>query len=164
MMKAADMKKHRMLTSAAVMVMVIVLGGVAGAASLTPAVTATGTVSDTCSSAVGGNITFNIDPSLAGPITPATTDAGNAAPTVKCTKSQSHAVTCTSAHAYNLTIGNDGSTDPIAYTITGCPANITGQGFGTATAINFGLSLSAVDYQNALTGAHADTITVTVTY
>ena len=140
------------------------LAGEASAASLTPAVTATGTVADTCSSAVGGNITFNIDPSAAGPITPATTDGGNAAPTVKCTKSQAHAVTCTSGHANKLTIGNDGSTDPIAYTITGCPASITGQGFGTATPINFGLSIATVDYQNALAGAHTDTIMVTITY
>ncbi len=143
---------------------VIVMAGGASAASVTPAVIATGTVVDTCSSGVGGNITFNIDPSVAGPITPATTDPGNAPPTVKCTKSQVHAVTCTSGHGNKLTIGNDGSTDPIAYTITGCPASITGQGFGTATPIDFGLSLSAANYQGALAGAHTDTITVTVTY
>jgi spore coat protein U-like protein len=159
------MKKNRLVYYIALAIAVVsALAGEAIAASLTPAVTATGTVADTCSSAVGGNITFNIDPSVAGPITPATTDAGNAAPTVKCTKSQAHAVTCTSAHANKLTIGNDGSTDPIVYTITGCPASITGQGFGTATKIDFGLSIATADYQNALSGAHADTITVTIAY
>jgi len=157
------MKKIRIYIAAVIVALIVTAGG-ASAASLTPAVTATGTVADTCSSAVGGSITFNIDPSGAGPITPATTDAGNAAPTVKCTKSQAHAVTCTSAHANKLTIGNDGSTDPIAYTITGCPVSIAGQGFGTATPIDFGLSLAAVDYQDALAGDHTDTITVTVTY
>lgn len=149
--------------SIAVVVMIMLASG-ANAATLTPGVTATGTVTDTCSSATGGSITFTIDPSSAGPITPATIDAGNTAPTVKCTNGQAHAVSCTSVHANQLTIGNDGATDPIVYAITGCPASITGQGFGTATPINFGLSLSAVDYQNALSGAHADTITVTITY
>ncbi len=81
-----------------------------------------------------------------------------------CTNGQPHGVSCTSSHAYMLTIGNDGSTDPIAYTITGCPASVSGQGFLTATPINFGLSLAAANYQNALAGAHSDTITVTVSY
>lgn len=157
------MKKIKLFAVIAI-AMTITMAVGASATTLTPAVIATGTVADTCSSGVGGNITFNIDPSVAGPITPATTDGGNASPTVKCTKSQVHTVTCTSAHTNKLTVGNDGSTDPIAYTITGCPASITGQGFGTATPIDFGLSLAAVDYQNALMGAHIDTITVTVTY
>lgn len=155
--------KRTLRYSTAVLLMLLLAGG-ANAATLTPAVTATGTVTDTCSSATGGSITFAIDPSSAGPITPVTTDAGNAAPTVKCTNGQAHAVSCTSAHANQLTIGNDGATDPISYTITGCPASITGQGFGTATAINFGLSLAAAAYQNALAGDHVDTITVTITY
>ncbi len=157
------MRRNIIVVLVAIAIVIAMAGG-ASAASVTPAVIATGTVINTCSSGVGGNITFNIDPSIAGPITPATTDAGNAPATVQCTKSQVHAVTCTSAHANKLTIGNDGTTDPIAYTITGCPASITGQGFGTATPINFGLSLAAADYQGALPGAHADTITVTVTY
>jgi hypothetical protein len=86
---------------------------------------------------------------------------------VKCTAGQSHAVSCISSHAYNLTIGNDGSTDPIAYTVTGCPASVTGQGFLTPVPINFGLSLNATGpngYQNAAAGAHSDTITVQVSY
>ncbi len=157
------MRRNIIVVLVAIAIVIAMAGGVS-AASVTPAVIATGTVVDTCSSGVGGNITFNIDPSVAGPITPATTDPGNAPPTVKCTKSQVHTVTCTSGHGNKLTIGNDGSTDPIAYTITGCPASITGQGFGTATSIDFGLSLAAADYQGALAGAHTDTITVTVTY
>ncbi|MDH4161349.1 MAG: hypothetical protein OEW15_01505 [Nitrospirota bacterium] len=157
------MKRLQQYTAVAIAV-VILLGGGAQAATLTPAVTATGTVLDTCSSAVGGSITFTIDPSLAGPITAATNAGGNTAPTVKCTKNQVHAVTCASATGNKLTIGNDGVTDPIIYTITGCPAGITGQGFGTATPIDFGLSVDAAAYQNALAGAHVDTITVTITY
>lgn len=155
------MKKIELFIVAAI-AMTLAAAGVTSAASLTPAVTATGMVASTCASAVGGNITFSIDPSLAGPITSQTTDAGNASPTVKCTNGQVHAVSCTSSGI--LTVGDDGVTDPVNYTITGCPANITGQGFGTATAIDFGLSLAAVDYQNAQAGAHSDTITITITY
>ncbi len=125
-----------------------------------------GSVMDTCTTPVNGSITFTIDPSSAGPLTPTTASNGTP-PTVKCTSQASHGVSCTSSHAYNLTIGNDGSTDPIAYTITGCPAGITGQGFLTPVPINFGLSLSATGpngYQDAAAGAHSDTITVQVTY
>jgi len=125
-----------------------------------------GNVMDTCTTPVNGSITFTIDPSTAGPITP-TTIANGTSPTVKCTAGQSHGVSCTSSHAYNLTIGNDGSTDPIAYTITGCPISVTGQGFLTSVPINFGLSLSATGpngYQDAAAGAHSDTITVQVSY
>jgi spore coat protein U-like protein len=75
-----------------------------------------------------------------------------------------HAVACSSAHGSTLTIGNDGVTDPIAYTITGCPASITGSGFSTATPIPIGISILQTAYQNARAGAHSDTITVTVTY
>lgn len=155
--------KRYMIVLAAIVIVIVAANG-ALAASLTPTVLATGTVVNTCTSAAGGSITFNIDPSVAGPLTPATTDAGNTAPSVKCTKNSSHAVTCTSAHASKLTILNDGLTDPIAYTITGCPATITGSGFSTATPINFGLQLLQAAYQDALAGAHLDTITVTVTY
>ena len=158
------MKRNLIIVMVAALTIVIAVAGGAFASTLTPAVTATGTVADTCTSAVGGNITFNIDPSVAGPLTPATTDAGNAAPTVKCTKGATHTVACSSAHSNQLTIGNDGSTDPIAYTITGCPASIVGSGFSTATPIDFGLSLATAAYQDAQAGAHVDTITVTVTY
>ncbi len=155
------MKRIELVVVAAI-VITVAAAGAAHAASLTPAVTATGTVASTCASAVGGNITFPIDPSLAGPITSQTTDAGNASPTVKCTNGQVYAVSCTSSGI--LTVADDGVTDPINYSITGCPVNITGQGFGTATAIDFGLSLAAVDYQNAQVGAHSDIITITITY
>jgi hypothetical protein len=123
-------------------------------------------VMDTCTTPANGSITFTIDPSSAGPLTPTTISNGTS-PTVKCTAGQSHGVSCISSHAYNLTIGNDGSTDPIAYTVTGCPASVTGQGFLTPVPINFGLSLSATGsngYQNAMAGAHSDTITVQVSY
>ena len=153
-------------TMAVIATIAIVLAAASGAiaATLTPTVLATGTVIDTCTSATNGSITFNIDPSGAATLTPATTDAGNTSPTVKCTKNQAHTVACSSAHANKLTIGNDGSTDPIAYTIPTCPASITGGGFSTATSIPIGISILPAAYQNALVGAHADTITVTITY
>lgn len=140
-------------------------GAAPGSMNATVNVTAT-TVTDICSAPVNGSITFNIDPSSAGPLTPNTTSNG-ASPTVMCTNGQSHGVSCTSSHGYQLTIGNDGMTDPIAYTITGCPASVAGSGFLTTRPINFGLSLSATGpngYQNAAAGAHSDTITVQVSY
>jgi len=140
-------------------------GGGSIIASL-PVGSVSGSLINTCSSPVNGTILFTIDPSSGGPITASTADAGNTAPTVKCTNNYSPGVSCTSGSGYVLTIGNDGVTDPIAYAISGCPAAIIGQGFaiGTATPINFGLSLAQANYQNARAGAHTDTITVTVTY
>ena len=123
-------------------------------------------VMDTCNNLVNGSITFNIDPSSSGPLTPNTT-ANGTPPTVMCTNQAVHGISCTSSHGNQLTIGNDGATDPIAYTITGCPASVAGSGFLTTTPINFGLSLIATGaggYQNAMAGAHTDTITVLVTY
>jgi spore coat protein U-like protein len=108
-------------------------------------------------------MSFNIDPSGSGTLTPNTT-ANGTSPSVKCTKNQAHAVSCSSAHANTLTIGNDGVTDPIAYTITSCPASVTGSGFSTASPIPVGISILQAAYQNARAGAHSDTITVTVTY
>jgi len=156
------MKKY-MIVLAAIAIVLAATGG-ALAATLTPTVTATGTVIDTCNAATNGTITFNIDPSGVATLTPQTTDAGNTSPSVKCTNAQTHAVACTSAHANKLTIGNDGSTDPIAYTITGCATPLTGAGFTTATSIVLGLSIPPANYQNAKIGAHSDIITVTVTY
>ena len=124
----------------------------------------TASIGNTCGTAVSGSMTFNIDPSTTpGPIT-ANTTANGTSPSAKCTKNAVHAVSCSSAHTNRLTIGNDGVTDPIAYTITGCPANLTGSGFSTATPIPFGISILQAAYQNAQAGPHSDTITVTVTY
>jgi hypothetical protein len=121
------------------------------------------TVNDACTSAVSGSMVFNIDPSGSGTLTPDTT-ANGTSPSVKCTKNSVHAVACSSAHANRLTIGNDGVTDPIAYTITGCPASITGSGFSVAASIPVSISIPQVAYQNAKAGAHSDIITVMVTY
>lgn len=123
----------------------------------------TASITNTCTSAVNGSMSFNIDPSGSGTLTPNTT-ANGTSPSAKCTKNAVHAVTCSSAHANKLTIGNDGSTDPIAYTITSCPASLTGSGFSTATPIPVGISILQAAYQDAQAGAHSDTITVTVTY
>ncbi len=155
--------KRYMIVLAAIAIVIAAASG-ALAATLTPTVLATGTVVTTCTSAVGGSISFTIDPSGSGTLVPATGDAGNTAPSVKCTKNSTHAVTCASVNGNKLTIGNDGVTDPIAYTITGCPPTITGSGFSTVTPINFGLSILQAAYQDAATGAHQDTINVTVTY
>ncbi len=123
----------------------------------------TASITDKCASAVTGWISFNIDPSGSGMLTANTTSNG-VSPSAKCTKNSAHAVSCSSAHANRLTVNNDGVTDPIIYTITGCPANLTGSGFSTATPIPVGISIAQADYQNAQAGPHSDTITVTVTY
>ena len=154
----------RYMTIFAVIVIVLAASSAALAATIAPTVTATGTVANTCTSAVSGAIAFNIDPSGAGALTPATTDAGNTSPSVKCTKSSSHVVACSSAHGLKLTVGNDGTTDPIAYTITTCAASLTGNGFSTVTSIPVGITVAQAAYQDAQAGAHADTITVTITY
>jgi hypothetical protein len=108
-------------------------------------------------------MSFNIDPSGSGTLTPNTT-ANGTSPSVKCTKNTGHVVACSSVNGNKLTIGNDGVTDPIAYTITSCPASVTGSGFSTAAPIPVGISILQTAYQNAKAGAHSDTITVTVTY
>ena len=123
----------------------------------------TASIANTCGSAVSGTMSFTIDPSGAGTLTPSTTADGTS-PSAMCTMNAVHAVACSSAHGNKLTIGNDGATDPIAYTITSCPASITGSGFSTATQIPVGISIAQAAYQNAKAGAHSDTITVTVTY
>ncbi|HTP04109.1 MAG TPA: hypothetical protein VMM54_03000 [Nitrospirota bacterium] len=123
----------------------------------------TASIANTCSSAASGSMSFNIDPSGLGTLTPNTT-ANGTSPSVKCTKNTGHAVACSSANGNKLTIGNDGVTDPIAYTITSCPASVTGSGFSTAASIPVGISILQTAYQNAKAGAHSDTITVTVTY
>lgn len=130
----------------------------------TTGVTANPGVANTCGSAVGGSMSFSIDPGGLGTLTPATTDAGNTSPSVKCTKNAVHAVSCSSVHGSKLTIGNDGVTDPIAYTITGCPATVTGSGFSAATPIPVGISILQTAYRDAKVGAHSDTITLTITY
>ena len=156
------MKKYMQVL--ATIAIVLAVASTALAATIAPTITATGTVLSTCTSAVNGTITFNIDPSTTpGPIT-ANTTANGTSPSVKCTKSTTYAVACTSAHGLKLTIGNDGTTDPITYTITGCVTPITGAGFSTAVSIPVGVSIALAQYQDALVGAHADTITVTVTY
>jgi spore coat protein U-like protein len=160
--KEGIMKRYMIVLA----VLLVVLGGVSGAlaAQLTPTVTATGTVTDTCNTPTNGTITFTIDPSGAATLTPQTTDFGNTSPSVKCTNGQTYAVACTSAHSNQLTLGNDGTSDPIAYAITGCASPITGSGFVTATSIPLGLSIAPAAYQTAQIGAHIDTITVTITY
>ena len=123
----------------------------------------TANIANTCGSAVSGSMSFNIDPSGSGTLTPNTT-ANGTSPSVKCTMSSEHSVACSSAHGNTLTIGNNGVTDPIAYTITSCPASVTGSGFSAAASIPVGISIPQTSYQNAKAGAHSDTITVTVTY
>jgi hypothetical protein len=140
-------------------------GGAAGSIQATlPSGSVRAAVVDSCTAPVNGSMNFTIDPSGSGTLNFSTTDAGNTPPTVTCTQNAVHAVSCSSAHLNKLTIGNDGSTDPISYTITGCPSTITGGGISSPTPINFGISILQSAYQNAKAGPHSDTISVLVTY
>ncbi len=154
------MKKTRICIAALIAVIIATAGG--AYASGSSSVTATGTVSDTCNSITAGTLAFTIDPSGTGALTPSATGTS-----VKCTKNSSHAVTCAATHN-NLSVGNNGTTDPIPYTITGCDAasnyHVTGAGFSTAASIPLGISIAQSNYQDATAGDHTDTITITVTY
>jgi len=122
----------------------------------------TATITDTCGSPTNGTMSFTIDPSSSGSLTKSTTDSGTS-PSVKCTKNASHSMSCSALHG-NLSIGNNGTTDPIAYTITTCGSSVTGNGFSTATSIPIGITIPQVAYQDAQAGNHTDTITVTINY
>ena len=143
---------------ATIAIIIAVAGG--ASASGSSAVTATGTVSDTCNSVAAGVLNFALDASTVPDVNPTATGTG-----VKCTKGSSHAVTCVGTHG-NLSIGNDGATDPIPYTVTGtvCGGNVVGTGFSAAAPIDLGISVLGANYKDAQAGAHTDTITVTVTY
>lgn len=144
--------------AATIAILIAIAGGASANGSST--VTATGTVTDTCNSVAAGSLGFTLDPSTFPDVNPAATGTG-----VKCTKGSSHAVTCVGTHG-NLSIGNDGTTDPIPYTVTGtiCGGTVVGTGFSAAAPIDLGISVLGVNYKDAQAGAHTDTITVTVTY
>jgi spore coat protein U-like protein len=152
------MKKSMLVLAIAI---VFAMVSQAFAASVAPIVTATGTVNSKCNWIADGTINFVIDPSGTGVIT-ANTTANGTEPKVKCTKDTTYGVACTSSGS--LKIG--GTTDPITYTITGCATPITGKGFGSGNEVTIpvGISIAQSAYENAQAGAHADTITVTVTY
>ncbi len=160
------MKKYLVVVAAIAMVIAMV-GGAWAAGSVAPTVTASGTVARICTSAVNGAITFNIDPSGSGALTP--TAAGNGTePTVKCTKNETVNVTCAGAHA-SLTPTGDGTGDAIPYSITTCASGassgtISGAGFSSAKSIPVGITVAQADYQDAAAGVHQDVITVTVAY
>ena len=152
------MKKIYVVT--AVVAIVIAMAGFVYADG-SVGVVATATVQDKCTGPNGGSISFNLDPSVASPVSASTADPGNSAPALRCTNNTNHAVTCPANGV--LTVGDDGATDPITYTVT-CPASVTGQGFGVATPIPFSVDVPYASFQDAAAGAHSDIITVTVTY
>jgi hypothetical protein len=119
-------------------------------------------VADTCSAITNGTaVNLALDPSAGGDITNGVVLSAD--PSIYCTKGSSHAVSCTPSNGA-LTIGNDGSTDPIPYSINGCTSPLTGQGFTTATTIPFGIDILGANYQDAQAGVHTDTVVITVTY
>lgn len=170
----------RILTVTTILVFVIGMAGGVFAATLAPAPTVPVTASVTahCKAGIAGSVHFDIDPSLAGPITAApVTDA-----TVFCSKGAAFTVTATSlnkpaAAASCAGAGITGTVTnglfPMDYTFTcsvaGGGTNAgTGNGFGAGTDIALGIagSIPATSYQNAPIGnnTYTDTITLTITY
>lgn len=155
------MKKY-LVVMAAIAIVIAMVSGAYASDSRTLDVSAN--VADTC---------IGLDPGVASapialdPMTPVAVSGGGVTtnPSIKCTKGSSHVVACTSAHSFVLTKGNDGSTDPITYTLHAgsCASPLAGNG-STAVDIPLAIDIATNDFINATAGLHSDTITITVTY
>jgi hypothetical protein len=156
------MKKY-MVAAAVLMMFVVMVGGAWAGDNKSLIVSAD--VADTC---------IGLDPGVASvlpisldPMTPVAVTGGGVSvnPSIKCTKDSTHVVACTSAHGNQLTVGNDGATDPIPYTLTAgsCASPLTGNG-STAVDIPLAIDIANNAFLNAVAGLHSDTITITVTY
>lgn len=160
-------------------IIVITLASVAFAGSIAPTVNISGTLNAVCKAGAVGSLAFTIDPSLAGPIPAAVTDA-----TVFCSNGAPFSVTAASANKGLPTascassgggiIGTlkDGGGSTMDYSFTcgvgGTTGNTgTGQGHGGGKAVTLGLggSITAASYQNApVSATYADTVTLTISY
>ncbi|HEX9137285.1 MAG TPA: hypothetical protein VF905_10130, partial [Nitrospirota bacterium] len=137
------MKKVLVITIAMIASVMI---GSAGAATITPQVNVAGSIAGKCSIVTSpGDITFTIDPSLAGPINATV----GTQPVIKCSKNHPYTVACTSANTFHLVWG----TNSIPYTFT-CPANGSGNGFGAAGGVTMAIGgqVVATDYADAPVG------------
>lgn len=149
----------KILVVAAVAMMVIVVAGVAFAAS---EVSVSATVTEKCGAVGAGSIAnFAIDPDNLA-ITKNTSDLGNTSPKVKCTKGSTVLVTCTADNGGVLSDGVDIAGD-IPFSVS-CPGSYgPAAGFGGAgDAIDVSISLLANAAQNASATAHTGSVTVTV--
>jgi spore coat protein U-like protein len=166
------MKKIILIVAA--IAIVLAMAGGAYAASISPTVSVTGTVSGICKAGTAGVMAFSIpDPSAPGPISATVTDA-----TVFCTNTSAFTVTaaslnkggaaatCASPGGITGTL-KDASANVMNYTFTCGTAGGTGQGFGAGKdrALSLAGSIASAAYINAAASStYADTVTLTITY
>jgi spore coat protein U-like protein len=153
------MKKY--ILAVAVLMLVVAMTGTAMAAgSQTVGVSAT--VLGVCQFLTGGTVAFGtLDPSIGGNINGTVTQ-----PTFWCTRGTSYTITDDSG-LHELVAGSPrmvsgtSPTDFIPYSFT-YTATGTGSGRGTPINMNIASTVVAADYLNALAGAYADTVTLTI--
>jgi len=156
------MKKY--LVVLASMLMVLAMAGGASAGSKDGAIPVSATVATNCTIS-GGSIDFGtVD---------AVTDAGGKsatviAPTIKCTKGASVAVTDDDGlyeSGLNAPRMKNAGTDYLAYTVS-YNASLTGQGMNTdiGNSLNLTASLAAGALDDVPAGSYSDTLTITITY
>lgn len=172
----------RLLSAATATIILLASTSIVWAATITPTVGVTGTVSAICKAGTTGSLTFTIDPSLAGPISATVTDA-----TVFCSNGTPFSVTAVSTNKGGSAIScvspgitgtlKDASNNLMDYTFMcsvytsgGVPSGTnggTGQGHGSGKDVRLGLggTIAATSYQNApVSTTYGDTITLTITY
>jgi spore coat protein U-like protein len=165
------MKRYTIVLAAIVIVIVMVGGAYAGP-PISETVGVTATVSGLCKVGSNGTMSFAIpDPSVLGPILATTsTDA-----TVLCSNAWPYTVTATSLNNPALPascggggiIGTlkDAGSNTMNYTFTCGTAGGTGAGFGNPQPLNVAGSIAQAAYLNAAASAtYADTITLTINY
>ena len=136
-------------------VMMVVFAGSVMAATITPQVNVTATVTGKCDIVTApGVMDFSIDPAVAGPFSATVT----ASPVIRCTKSHPYTIGCASASGWFLTQG----ADTIPYTFS-CPSNGSGAGYGNPITMAIGGQVST-GFADAPVGIYSDTVTITVTY
>lgn len=157
------MKKYLVVLASMLMVLAMV-GGAWAAGSKTDAIDVSATVATNCTIS-GGEIAFGtVD---------AVTDAGGKsatviAPTIKCTKGASVAVTDDDGlyeSGLNAPRMKNAGTDYLAYTVS-YNASLTGQGMNTdiGNSLNLTASLAAGALDDVPAGSYSDTLTITITY
>ncbi len=169
--------KKNLLTSV-ITLFVIAAASRAYAGQIQPAVAVSGVLNGVCRAGTNGTLTFTIDPSLAGPISAAVTNA-----TAFCTKGTPFTVTAASTNkggaATSCASSGGGITGTLKdgvntmdYTFT-CGVDGTagnsgmGKGHGNGMDVDLGIaaSITAASYQNAaVSSSYADTLTLTITY
>lgn len=152
-----------MTVLAAVMLMFAMTSSVLAAGSKTDAIPVSATVATNCTIS-GGSIDFGtVD---------AVTDAGGknatvTAPTIKCTKGASIAVTDDDGlyDASGTPRMSDGTTNYLAYSVSySTPLTGAGMNSDIGGSLNLSASLAANALDDVPAGSYSDTLTITITY